>query len=84
MSRFTAIDPDGDDLTFTIREGSATALFEIASPAKDATSGEWGGELRVNQTATLDYDIDAYNKETGYRVHIEVQDNEGLSDTLGG
>ena len=79
---FTAIDPDGDDLTFTIREGSATALFEIASPAKDATSGEWGGELRVNQTAKLDYDTDAYNKETGYRVHIEVQDNEGLSDTL--
>ena len=79
---FTAIDPDGDDLTFTIREGSATDLFEIANPARDATSGEWGGELRVNQTAKLDYDTDVYNKETGYRVHIEVQDNEGLSDTL--
>ena len=36
----------------------------------------------MNQTAKLDYDTDAYNKETGYRVHIEVQDNEGLSDTL--
>ena len=79
---FTAIDPDGDDLTFTIREGSATALFEIAAAMKDATSGEWGGELRVNRSATLDYDTDDYNKETGYRVHIEVQDNEGLSDTL--
>ena len=79
---FTAIDPDGNDLTFTIREGSAAALFEISGVDKDDATGVWAGELRVNQTATLDYDTDAYNKETGYRVHIEVQDNPGLNDTL--
>ena len=79
---FTAIDPDGNDLTFTIREGSAAALFEISGVDKDDTTGVWAGELRVNQTATLDYDTDTYNKETGYRVHIGVQDNPGLNDTL--
>ena len=39
------------------------------------------GELRVADGVALDYDS-GYNVATGYRVHIEVQDTGGLSDTL--
>ena len=87
---FTATDPDRNDLSFAIREGTAQALFTIhgAHKTDQFNAGDdpiWAGELRVSATANgtgeLDYDI-GYNVATGYRVHIEVQDTGGLSDTL--
>ena len=83
---FTAADPDRDDLSFTIREGAAKALFTIHGAHKtDRTNANddpvWAGELRVADGVALDYDM-GYNTATGYRVHIEVQDTGGLSDTL--
>ena len=83
---FTATDPDRNDLSFTIREGAAKALFTIHGAHKtDQANADddpiWAGELRVADGVVLDYDM-GYNKATGYRVHIEVQDTGGLSDTL--
>ena len=83
---FTAADPDRDDLSFTIREGAAKALFTIhgAHKTDQINANEdpiWAGELRVADGVELDYDM-GYNVATGYRVHIEVQDTGGLSDTL--
>ena len=81
---FKAMDEDGDDLTFELREGVSRDLFEIAnaSTTEDA-DGNWTGELRVKQGVALDYDDpEEYSKETGHRVHVEVQDPAGLSDTL--
>ena len=83
---FTATDPDRNDLSFTIREGAAKALFTIHGAHKtDRFNLDddpiWAGELRVADGVALDYDS-GYNVATGYRVHIEVQDTGGLSDTL--
>ena len=83
---FTATDPDRNDLSFAIREGTAQALFTIHGAHKtDQFNADddpiWAGELRVADGVALDYDS-GYNVATGYRVHIEVQDTGGLSDTL--
>ena len=87
---FTATDEDGDDLTFELREGVSRDLFVINDVTK-VEDGKFTGELRVKipdptipaHLQGLDYDDpDKYSKETGHRVHVEVQDGLGLSDTL--
>ena len=80
---FTATDEDENDLTFELREGVSRNLFQIHNVTK-VSPGEFTGELRVKEDGLgLDYDDpDVYSKETGHRVHVEVQDGLGLSDTL--
>ena len=80
---FTATDEDENDLTFELREGVSRNLFQIHNVTK-VSAGEFTGELRVKEDGLgLDYDDpDVYSKETGHRVHVEVQDGLGLSDTL--
>ena len=80
---FTATDEDENDLTFELREGVSRNLFQIHNVTK-VSAGVFTGELRVKEDGLgLDYDDpDVYSKETGHRVHVEVQDGLGLSDTL--
>ena len=78
---FTAEDEDGDDLTFELREGLSRDQFEIAGFNKNA-DGNFQAELRVKQGVELDYEAEDYDPDNGLRVHVEVQDPAGLSDTL--
>ena len=83
---FTATDEDENDLTFELREGVSRDLFVINNVTK-VSPGLFTGELRVKMAIagerSLDYDDpNVYSKETGHRVHVEVQDGLGLSDTL--
>ena len=78
---FTATDQDGDDLTFTLREGQSRDLFVIEK-AKSANRwpGEevWSGELHVKSGVILDFEDAGYDP----RVHVEANDPEGLNATL--
>ncbi len=75
---FTAEDEDGDDLTFKLREGQSDDLFEIKNTANTIVDGVevWSGDLHAK--VALDFEDATYDS----RVHVEVQDPDGLSDTL--
>ena len=77
---FTATDQDGDDLSFTLREGQSRDLFVIENAKSEMVSGEevWSGELHVKSDVTLDYEDAGYDP----RVHVEANDPEGLNATL--
>ena len=77
---FTATDEDGDDLTFTLREGQSRDLFVIEDAKSEMVDGEevWSGELHVKTDVTLDFEDAGYDP----RVHVEANDPEGLNATL--
>ena len=77
---FTATDEDGDDLTFTLREGQSRDLFVIEDAKSTMVSGVevWSGELHVKTGVTLDFEDAGYDP----RVHVEANDPEGLNATL--
>ena len=76
---FTATDEDGDDLTFALRQGQSQDLFEIRNATSAMVDGVevWSGDLHAKDSA-LDYEDAGYDP----RVHVEVNDPEGLNDTL--
>ena len=76
---FTATDEDGDDLTFGLREGQSQDLFEIRNVRSAMAKGVevWSGDLHAKQ-GQLNYEDAGYDP----RVHVEVNDPEGLNDTL--
>ena len=80
---FTAQDPDGDVLLagFSVRESADGALFTVEN-TKAAATGGYSAELKVKQGVALDYDTPDYNRDSGYRVEVEVQDPEGLAAVL--
>ena len=69
---FTATDEDGDDLTFNLREGQSQDLFEIRNTTNTS------GDLHVKDGVELDFEDATYDP----RVHVEVNDPDGLNDTL--
>ena len=85
---------DGDDLTFELREGVSRDLFVIANAQKmkdsdgDPIDGSFTGQLFAKEDpdnageSKLNYEDEDYDPDNGYRVHVEVQDPAGLSDTL--
>ena len=77
---FTATDEDGDDLTFTLREGQSRDLFVVENVKSTMPGGMevWSGELHVKPGVTLDYEDAGYDP----RVHVEANDPEGLNATL--
>ena len=77
---FTATDQDGDDLTFTLREGQSRDLFVIENAMSAIVAGEevWSGELHVKSGVILDFEDAGYDP----RVHVEANDPEGLNATL--
>ena len=77
---FTAVDEDGDDLEFNLREGQSRDLFVIESATSEMVDGEevWSGELHVKTGVTLDFEDAGYDP----RVHVEANDPEGLNATL--
>ena len=77
---FTATDEDGDDLTFTLREGQSRDLFVIENAKSEIVDGEevWSGELHVKTDVILDFEDAGYDP----RVHVEANDPEGLNATL--
>ena len=85
---FTAQDEDGDDLSFSLREGQSQDLFEIRNvrSAQDKQGNEiWHGDLHAKSDAAaagaaagLNYEYAGYDP----RVHVEVNDPAGLNDTL--
>ena len=77
---FTATDEDGDDLTFTLREGQSRDLFVIENAMSAIVAGEevWSGELHVKSGVILDFEDAGYDP----RVHVEANDPEGLNATL--
>ena len=77
---FTAVDEDGDDLEFNLREGQSRDLFVIESATSEIVDGEevWSGELHVKMGVTLDFEDAGYDP----RVHVEANDPEGLNATL--
>ena len=76
---FTATDEDGDDLTFALRQGQSQDLFEIRNAGSSMVNGVevWSGDLHA-KPGVLDYEDDTYDA----RVHVEVNDPDGLNDTL--
>ena len=76
---FTATDEDGDDLTFALRQGQSQDLFEIRNAGSSMVNGKevWSGDLHA-KAGVLDYEDDTYDA----RVHVEVNDPDGLNDTL--
>ena len=76
---FKATDADGDDLTFTLRQGQSQDLFEIKNTGSSMVGGDevWSGDLHAKAGA-LDFEDEGYDP----RVHVEVNDPEGLNDTL--
>ena len=77
---FTAVDEDGDDLEFNLREGQSRDLFVIESATSEMVDGVevWSGELHVQSGVTLDFEDAGYDP----RVHVEANDPEGLNATL--
>ncbi len=78
---FTATDEDGDDLSFSLRQGQSQDLFEIQNTDSEMVKGVevWSGELHVRSDGPgLDYEDSGYDA----RVHVEVNDPDGLNDTL--
>ena len=77
---FTATDQDGDDLTFTLREGQSRDLFVIENAKSEIVGDEevWSGELHVKSGVILDFEDAGYDP----RVHVEANDPEGLNATL--
>ncbi len=78
---FTATDEDGDDLSFSLRQGQSQDLFEIQNADSEMVNGVevWSGELHVRSDGPgLDYEDAGYDS----RVHVEVNDPDGLNDTL--
>ena len=77
---FTAVDEDGDDLEFNLREGQSRDLFVIEDTKSEMVDGEevWSGELHVKSGVTLDYEDAGYDP----RVHVEANDPQGLNATL--
>ena len=78
---FTATDEDEDDLSFSLRQGQSQDLFEIQNTDSEMVNGVevWSGELHVRGDGPgLDYEDDGYDA----RVHVEVNDPDGLNDTL--
>ncbi len=77
---FTATDEDGDDLSFTLREGQSRDLFVVENAGSAMVNGVevWSGELHVKTGVTLDYEDAGYDP----RVHVEANDPEGLNATL--
>ena len=76
---FTVTDEDGDDLTFALRQGQSQDLFEIRNAGSSMVNGVevWSGDLHA-KAGVLDYEDDTYDA----RVHVEVNDPDGLNDTL--
>ncbi|MXY47091.1 MAG: cadherin repeat domain-containing protein [Chloroflexi bacterium] len=76
---FTATDPDGDDLTFTLREGQSRDLFEIKNQTNMMVDGVevWSGNLHAKAGA-LDFEDQDYDS----RVHLVAQDPQGLDGEL--
>ena len=84
---FTATDADGDDLTFTLRQGQSQDLFVIMNERSEMVEGVevWSGDLHAKGTSAAEGTDAGLNFEyAGYdpRVHVEVNDPEGLNDTL--
>ena len=77
---FTAVDEDGDDLAFTLREGQSRDLFVIENEKSEIVGDDevWSGELHVKTGVTLDFEDPGYDP----RVHVEANDPEGLNATL--
>ena len=77
---FTAVDEDGDDLEFNLREGQSRDLFVIENAKSEMVDGVeiWSGELHVQSGVTLDFEDAGYDP----RVHVEANDPEGLNATL--
>ena len=78
---FTATDEDEDDLSFSLRQGQSQDLFEIQNADSEMVNGVevWSGELHVRSDGPgLDYEDAGYDA----RVHVEVNDPDGLNDTL--
>ena len=78
---FTATDEDQDDLSFSLRQGQSQDLFEIQSTKSEMVNGVevWSGQLHVRSDGPgLDYEDAGYDS----RVHVEVNDPDGLNDTL--
>ena len=77
---FTAEDPDSDVIIFSLREAADKALFTVENTKQTATG--YSAELKVKEGVSLDYDTDAYNKDSGYRVEVEAEDPDGLAAVL--